>query len=149
MTLIEQLLNEEEGPSSPTVYYVAGIAHIGRGVCIDARVPGAGLPSTILEDLDAVEIDAAIQRAMAIPGFDKCNDVQKATLVSLCYQLGAMDWPQFRAGMAKGDYDYAADALLYKNADDKSEGPTPFKQETPERADREAEMLRKGVWVPK
>jgi hypothetical protein len=64
--------------------------------------------------------------------------------------MGTMaEWHQFRTGLAAKNYDYAADALLFKDADDKSKGPSDFHRETPKRAEREAEMLRTGAWVPR
>ncbi len=145
--LIQQLIDEEEGPSSKTVYYVQGLAHVARGCCIDPKVPGAGLCDAALSTQDAFDIQRAGSLASVLDGWDKCNDVQQAVLVSLCFQMGSMSgWPDFKHALAAGDYELAADNLLY-------ESPPQtvwslFHKQTPARCEREAEMLRTGKWVP-
>lgn len=138
--LAKQLVDEGEGPSSATVYYVDGVAHIGRGVCVDERVSGAGLPAEILSALDALELARATELAQDLPGFQRCNEVRQAVLVSMCYQLGSLyDWPRFKAALALGDYGAARAEMISSR----------WASETPERAAREAQMMDTGTWVAK
>jgi len=135
--LAAQLVAEEEGPSSPTMYLVAGVAHIGRGVCIDAKVAGAGLPAEILASLDAYKLNVAVDAAANLDGYAACNDVRQAVLVSMCYQLGGLaEWTEFKAALAAGDYTGAAAQMLASR----------WADQTPARAKREAFMMRSGVW---
>jgi GH24 family phage-related lysozyme (muramidase) len=139
ISLAAQLVAEEEGPSSPTVYYVSGVAHIGRGVCVDAKVAGAGLPAEVLVALDAYKLTAATDMAADLAGYAACNDVRQAVLVSMCYQLGTLaDWPLFRAALAAGNYQEAAAQML----------ASEWAAQTPARAKREASMMLSGVWQP-
>ena len=135
--LAAQLISEEEGESSPTVYFIDGLAHIGRGVCVDPKVAGAGIPPNVLAMLDTAKIMSAEDMANDLPGFQRCNDVRQAVCVSMCYQLGTLaDWPQFKAALAAGEYDMAADAML----------DSKWAIQTPARALRQATMMRTGEW---
>lgn len=137
--LAQQLVNEGEGPSSATVYYVNGYAHIGRGVCVDKHVPGAGLPDPIRAQLDFEELKKATALAENLPGYQRCNDVQQAVLVSMCYQLGSLwNWPRFKAALAAGDHIAASNEML----------DSLWARETPKRANREAKMMKTGEWSP-
>ena len=144
---MDALLDQEEGPSSPFAYPDSrGYLTIARGVCVDKRIPGAGLPPSAIAEANRVRTDEARQRAASLPGFSACNPVRQAVLVSLCFQLGSMDgWPDFQACLAAGNYEGAADNLLY--ADVATETPSKLLQETPDRCRREAQMLRSGVRV--
>jgi GH24 family phage-related lysozyme (muramidase) len=138
MDLAAQLISEEEGPSSPTVYLIDGLAHIGRGVCVDASVPGVGLPPNVLALLDATALAAAETEAGDIPGYSDCNPVRQAVIVSMCYQLGTLaDWPIFRTALVNGNYGAAADAMMASR----------WATETPQRAKRESDMMRSGNWI--
>ncbi len=147
MTQGEQLIQEEEGPSSPTVYLVAGIEHIARGRVVDAKVPGAGLCQAALDAQDANDLATALFLAQAIPGYSACNAVQQAVLQSMCFQLGDLSgWPHFRAALVVADYAGAADQMLYKDGTVAS-GPSEWYTQTPARCAREAYMMRKGEWL--
>jgi GH24 family phage-related lysozyme (muramidase) len=136
--LAAQLIDNEEGLSSPTVYFVAGVAHIGRGVCVDASVKGAGLTADELDFIDSNRLQSAKDLAADLPGFQRCNDVRQAVLVSMCYQLGALaDWAELKAHLALADYDGAADAML----------ASKWSTQTPLRAQKEAALMRSGIWT--
>lgn len=138
--LVERLLDEEEGRSSPTAYPdTRGYLTIARGVCVDKRVGGAGLPPEAIQVANKVRTDEARERAMSIPGYERCNDVRQAVLTSMCFQLGIVNWPEFRAALAMDDYEAAADA---------GRDSVWWRAETPRRAEREMRMLESGVWLP-
>lgn len=145
--LIDQLLDEEEGSTPWVIKDTRGYYTIARGICVDRRVPGAGLPAEAIAAANQVRTNEARQRAANLPGFDRCNDVRQAVLVSLCFQVGTMaDWPHFKACLAAGDYEGAADNILY--ADVATETPSDLLKETPNRCRREAQMIRTGQWIP-
>lgn len=146
-TLANKLLDEEEGKSSPTVYYVAGLAHVGRGVCIDPRVPGAGLCDAALATQDAFSLQKAQALAAAIPGFAACNQVRQAVVISMCYQMGDLaGWPGFKAALAARDYARASAEMLYENPPDPKW--SAWHTQTTDRCEREADMMRLGTWMP-
>lgn len=138
--LLEQLLDEEEG-EKPYVYPDSkGFWTIARGVCVDRRVAGAGLPQAAIAAANEVKTEEARQRAMSLPGFDRCNDVRQAVLISMCFQLGTLAaWHDFKSALAMDDYKAAAAA---------GRDSDWWRTETPKRAEREMKMLETGVWVP-
>jgi GH24 family phage-related lysozyme (muramidase) len=141
LTLQEQLVGEEEGRERCVYLDSRGYMTIGIGCLVDKRFHGAGLCDAAIAVQFAHDSTQARIDAAALPGFQQCNDVRQAVLVSLCFQLGALrDWPHFRAALAVGDFAAAADAGL--NSD-------WARTETPKRAQREMQMLRTGLWVNK
>lgn len=137
--LIDLLLDQEEGPSSPTAYQVDGFWHIGRGVCIDSSVPGAGLPAAALQIANEAKVTDATFLAQRFPRWNEHNEARQAVLVSMIYQMGEgpLHWPNFNAALAKLDYDAASAAGL----DSKW-----AMVQTPKRAEREMAILKSGVW---
>lgn len=140
--LVETLLDEEEG-NTPFAYPdKRGFMTIARGVCVDKRVPGAGLPKVAMDAANKARTDEARARAAALQGFDRLNDVQQAVIVSMCFQLGTLgDWPHFRAALAAGDISGMVQAGM-----DSDWYRDPIKG-TPKRAKRELQMLAGGQWV--
>jgi GH24 family phage-related lysozyme (muramidase) len=141
MDLATQLLDEEEGPPSPTVYTDSeGYATIARGCLVDKRVKGAGLCAAAMAVQTAHDEALARGIASTFPHFTELNDVRQAVLVSMCYQMGTkpMRWPNFMVALTSRDYDAAAAAGLETDW---------ARSETPKRAEREMGMLRSGVWI--
>jgi lysozyme len=136
--LVETLLDQEEGRSATVYPDSRGFWTISRGCLVDARVAGAGLCEAAMAAQDAHDSALARTRAAALPGFDDCNDVQRAVLVSMCFQLGALEhWPDFRAALARKDFVAAADAGM----------DSQWAKQTPRRAHREMGMLATGKWI--
>jgi GH24 family phage-related lysozyme (muramidase) len=139
--LVEQLLNEEEGPSSPTAYPDSrGYLTIARGVCIDKRVTGCGLSARAIQAANEDKTEDAVRIAMRFPNWPLHNPVQQAVLVSMAFQMGEspLYWPAFNAALEARDYAAAEAAGLDSEW---------AKTETPRRAKREMAMLRSGSWV--
>jgi GH24 family phage-related lysozyme (muramidase) len=137
--LARQLLEEEEGISSHA-YLCRGLLHIGMACLVDSSVPSDGLCKEAI-DVQAIHDMAKAQAlAAAVAGFDACNDVRQAVLISMCFQCGSLDgWPRFRAALAAGDYATASQEGLNSKA----------AQETPLRFLREMKMLASGEWIDK
>lgn len=135
--LVLTLITEEEGVSAHAYKDTLGLLTIGIGCLVDASVRCDGLCN---EAINAqFEHDSADARrwAAALPGFAACNDVRRAVLVSMCFQLGDLhDWPHFKAALGAGDFNAAADAGL----------ASLWASQTPERAQRAMNMLRTGAW---
>lgn len=139
--LIEQLLDEEEGDSGPcAVPDSRGYLTLGRGICVDPRIAGAGLPQVAIDAANKVRTEEARKRATTIPGFIRCNEVRQAVLVSMCFQLGSLTtWHEFRGALVMDDYEAAAAAGL----------DSEWAKQTPARAQRQMAMLSTGKWIDK
>jgi lysozyme len=140
--LVAQLIGEEEGreacayeDSTPQRYLTIGI-----GALVDKRVAGAGLCDEAIDAQFAHDSARAWRDAAALPGFQRCNEVRQAVLVSLCFQLGSLhDWPHFKGALALDDYAAAAAAGL----------DSLWAKQTPTRAQRQMKMMASGLWEPK
>lgn len=142
--LTEQLIGEEEGRVR-TAYPDSSESHfltIGIGCLVDKRVPGAGLCDAAIDAQFQHDIANAQAVCARIPNFDTLNEVQKASLRSVAFQLGpqVLGWKHFMAAMDAKDTHAAAAALLDSNW---------ARAETPHRAERECQMLADGQWVEK
>lgn len=138
--LAEQLISEEEGRERCAYQDSQGLWTIGIGCLVDKRRNAYGLCDAAIDAQFAHDSAYARAQASSLPGWNRCNDVRQAVLVSMCFQLGGLhDWPHFKAALADGDFDNAA------SAGSQSEW---FRQ-TPERAKRELNMLRTGTWQAK
>jgi GH24 family phage-related lysozyme (muramidase) len=136
--LADRILIEEE-KSEPCVYKDSkGYWTIGVGACVDPAVKGVGLCQAAIDAQLDYNKQQAVSDANSIPGFSDCNDVQQASIISMCFQMGALEWPDFRAAIAAKNYPAAAAAALDSNW---------ARNETPIRAQREAYMIGSGKWL--
>jgi lysozyme len=135
--LTEQLIAEEEGRLPYAYQDSRGLWTIGIGCLVDHSVAGAGLCDAAIDAQFAHDSALAVKEATALAGFDACNDVQRAVLVSMCFQLGNLaEWPKFKAALAAGDFKGAAAEGLN----------SMWARQTPKRAQREMAMLESGQW---
>ena len=132
-TVIGQLLSEEEGRVNHAYQDSMGYWTYGVGHLIDPRKGGtvsdAIIDAQLLEDIQAKSSQAAL-----LTGFAALNEVQKAAVISMVFQLGlggVRGFPTFCEALAHNDLAAAAAAGL----DSKW-----AKHDTPARAQRE-------VWV--
>lgn len=134
--LAHRLVSEEEG-RIPHVYQDSlGFWTIGVGCLVDSRKGGALCDEAIDAQLEH-DMKSARERAARLPGFEKCNEVRQAALISMCFQLGSLSsWTNFRNALAAGDYNAAADHGL----------DSLWARQTPNRAQRQMQMLRTGEW---
>lgn len=138
--LIETLLGEEEGLEKCVYKDSLGFDTIAIGCLVDRRVPGAGLCDEAIAVQFAHDSKKARALAPRFPGFERCNDVRQAVLVSMCFQMGGkpLKWPNFCRALELGDYaTAAAHGLDSKWA----------REQTPKRAKRQMQMLASGQWV--
>lgn len=135
--LAHRLVSEEEGRIAHAYQDSLGFWTIGVGCLVDARKGGALCDEAIDAQLEH-DLRFARSRASALTGFDQCNEVRQAVLISMCFQLGTLSgWPTFRKALAAGDYNAAADAGL----------DSLWARQTPNRAKRQMQMLRTGEWT--
>jgi len=134
--LAHRLVSEEEGRIAHVYQDSLGFWTIGVGALVDARKGGALCDEAIDAQLEH-DLKAARERAAALSGFDQCNEVRQAVLISMAFQLGSLTgWPNFRNALAYGDYAAAAAHGL----------DSQWAKQTPNRAQRQMQMLRTGEW---
>lgn len=135
--LAQQLIEREEGRVSHVYPDSRKLWTIGIGCLVDPSIPGAGLCDEAIDVQFAHDSARARKDAAELPGFQRCNDVRQAVLISMCFQLGSLQgWPKFKAALALGNFEMAA-----------SEGlDSAWAKQTPARAQRQMQMLRTGEW---
>jgi lysozyme len=133
----KQLIEESEGRRRCAYPDTRGFLTIGIGALVDERMPGAGLCDEAIDAQFKHDSERAWRDASSLPGFQRCNEVRQAVLVSMCFQLGSLhDWPHFKAALALADYELAAQAGL----------ASKWATQTPARAQRQMKMLASGQW---
>lgn len=134
--LAHRLVSEEEGRIAHVYQDSLGFWTIGVGCLVDQRKGGALCDEAIDAQLEH-DMKAARERAAKLSGFDQCNEVRQAVIISMCFQLGSLaSWTNFRNALAAGDYTAAADHGL----------DSLWAKQTPRRAQRQMQMLRTGEW---
>jgi lysozyme len=142
MSVLEQLLNEEEGRVPHAYQDHLGFWTIGVGHLIDER-KGGRLPDYIIDALLQHDIDEKLGQAKTLQGFDRLNEVQQAVLVSMVFQMGIggiRGFPAMLRALAAGDINRAA----AEGRDSKW-----AREDTPRRAERQMTMLESGLWLPR
>jgi len=135
--LAHRLVSEEEGRIPYAYQDHLGFWTIGVGCLVDQR-KGGGLCDEAIDAQLEHDLKTARERAMAINGFSQCNEVRQAVIVSMTFQLGSLaSWVNFRNALAAGDYNTAADHGL----------DSLWARQTPQRAQRQMQMLRSGEWT--
>ena len=133
-------IKSDEG-RRPCVYRDSrGLWTIGDGILVDPSVPGAGLRP---EEMDFITTNrialAEADLARRLPWVAALDEVRRAALVDMAYQLGAPGLLGFRSALtfcALGQWDKAADAFL----------ASLWAKQTPERAQRLAKQIKTGTW---
>lgn len=138
--LAEVLVGEEEGRESCAYQDTRGLWTIGIGCLVDRSVPGAGLCDDAIAVQFAHDALQARRSAARFPRFAQLDEVRKAVLISMCFQLGEkpLHWPNFMRSLELGDYDGAAAHGLDSDW---------ARDQTPRRAKRQMQMLASGQWV--
>lgn len=118
-----------------------GYATIGVGRLVDSRVAGAGLRPDEITYLLNNDIDDRINAlARALPWTQDLDDVRKAALLNMAFQMGMPKFLQFKHTLEMvraGSYIEASAAML----------DSLWAKQTPARAARVARQMRTGQWV--
>lgn len=138
--LIKQLRSDEG--VEPCVYFDhLGFSTIGVGRLVDRRKPGAGLRPDEISYLLNNDIDDRIEAlTRRLPWFVNLDDVRKAALLNMAFQLGVDGLLGFKNTLTmiqRGDYESASIAML----------DSKWAKQTPERAQRMAKQIKTGQWV--
>ncbi len=137
---LKQQLVRDEGIVEYAYQDSLGYWTIGVGHLIDRR-KGGRLPRHIIEML--LEYDITSHTADlydAFPWVIELDEVRKATLVNMTFQLGIRGLSEFRRAMGymeRGEYTAASLAFADSRV---------AKEQTPERWRRHCEQIKTGVW---
>jgi lysozyme len=138
---VQEKLLQDEG-YRPCVYQDSlGFWTIGVGVCVDDRVPGAGLTKDEVVWLLAGRIARARAALLAaLPWVAELADARSGALIEMAYQMGnhgLLGFHNTLTAAQAGDFETAANQMLASN----------WAQQTPARAKRLAEQMRSGAWA--
>ena len=141
MSVVRQLLEEEEGRSSTLYPDSKGFLTIGVGHLLDPR-KGGRLPDALIDQLLDLDIAEARYGAESLPGFIRLNDVRQAVVISMVFQMGLQGvrgFSGFLGALSRSDYLRAATEMR----DSKW-----WRDDSRKRAERAAKMMETGEWVP-
>ena len=132
----QEILEREEGRRSKPYKDSKGILTIGVGWNLEEH----GLPADVIDTLLRRSMDDAEQDARRIPEFANLNGVRKGVLIRMVFQMGlgsVLGFENMRAALDAADYHRAADEMLDSQW---------YREDTPGRARRESEIMRKGYY---
>lgn len=137
--LTRQLKGDED--VRPHVYKDhLGYLTIGVGRLVDARKPGSGLrPSEIAFMLNNDIDDRIEQLTRRLPWFQDLDDVRKAVLLNMSFQMGVDGLLGFKNTLKlveQGNYESAAENMLLSK----------WAKQTPARAKRMSDQMKTGQW---
>lgn len=136
--LLRQLLIEEEGWRNKAYADSLGVLTIGVGRnLVDKGLSDQEIGVLLTNDMREAESQAAF-----LAGWQALNEVQKAVLCSMVFQLGIAGVKGFKgmlAALAAGDIKTAAAEGL----------DSLWARQTPERAKRQMQMLAGAQWINK
>ncbi len=138
--LSEALIGEEEGRRRTVYKDSLGFWTIGIGCLVDPKVPSAGLCDAAIDAQFAHDSIEARALASQFPFFDQLSEVRKAVLISMTFQLGSkpLHWPDFMTALRAQNYTAAAGAMRDTEW---------WRDQTPTRAERQAQMLQLNTWI--
>lgn len=138
--LIRQL-RADEGERACVYKDHLGFWTIGVGRLVDPSKEGAGLRSDEIAYLLNNDVDDRIDAlTRKLPWFQDLDDVRKAVLLNMAFQLGVEGLLGFKNTLKlveEGKYENAAAAMLN----------SLWAKQTPARAKRLSEQMRSGAWV--
>lgn len=133
---LKDFLEKEEGFRARPYRCTAGALTVGFGTNLDA-----GITRRQAEALMTLEIEEDILPVLRknLPWFDTLNEVRQTVLISMAYQMGTKGLLGFKTTLmyiGQGNYAAAATQML----------SSKWARQTPNRARRQAEMMRTGEW---
>ena len=168
MDLLKVLLVDEEG-YNPKAHKVLGKWHIGYGHCLDQEQADRELDvmglddelddwSTLelsdeqCEELLAIDVQDALDDALGVftqDQLDALNPARWCAIISMIFQMGGgglRKFPSFIKAVLGGDWDRAADEMLWSNGLKKQRRSAWYKQ-TKERCQEAADAMRVGYFA--
>ena len=133
---MRDFLEREEGFRARPYRCTAGALTVGFGTNL-----AAGITRSQAAALMMLEIEEDILPVLRknLPWFDTLNEVRQTVLISMAYQMGVKGLLGFNATLSyisQGNYAAAATQML----------SSKWARQTPNRARRQAEMMRTGEW---
>ena len=168
LDLFKRLLVDEEG-YNPHAHQVKGVWHIGYGHCLDQEQSddelevmglddelddwdGFELSDSQCESLFEIDVADALSDAEMIFSADQLDALSPArwaVVMSMLFQMGASGVRKFKsfiAAVIEGDWDRAADEMLWSNGLRKQKRSAWYKQ-TPDRCQEAADAMRVGYFA--
>jgi lysozyme len=139
--LATQLVQHFEGCRLTAYQDTRGFWTIGWGHLLKENQDWTGytISQAEADQLRSEDLEYARMEATGFPNYLQMNDVRRAVLVSMCFQLGSkpLFWPNFMASLEVQDWAGAATNGL----------DSDWARQTPSRAICEMNMLETGVWA--
>lgn len=138
-TDLKSLLLRDEGCRPYAYQDSQGYWTIGVGRMIDHRQGGGLSPAEIDTLLNNDIARVTGQVTAALPWVAQLDPVRSAVVISMAFQMGIDGLLKFvntLAAIRDGKYDEAAQMML----------ESQWSRQTPQRAERDADMMRTGVW---
>jgi len=136
--ILRQLLIKEEGWRNKAYADSLGVLTVGVG----RNLVSKGLSDQEIDLLLTNDMREAEAQAAFLPGYPALNEVQKAVICSMVFQLGIAGLKGFKsmlASLAAGDVKGAAAHGL----------DSLWAKQVPIRAKRQMDMLASGEWIEK
>lgn len=145
MSIAADIIASEEGFELKPYYDHLGFPTVGYGRLLGPKdTPLSVYSGPIYEPAERAwlncHIEKVIERISGSPicnAYQNCNDVQKAVLISMAYQMGVNGLSKFKKTLKfleDGIFDAAALEMIDSN----------WADQTPERAERHADMIFNG-----
>lgn len=134
--ILRKLLIEEEGWRNKVYKDSKGIETVGVGRNLRDR----GLSDQEVDMLLSNDMASVQSEAETLPGFASLNDVRRAVVCAMVFQMGiagVRKFPAMLRALEAHDYSHAADQML----DSKW-----AREDSPARARRAARMMLSGEW---
>lgn len=148
MSSIVKLLQYEEGFREKPYLCSEGYPTVGTGIRIGPK--GAALKNyefTVPREVDAVWLQSILNSTMrgmlsserVASAMNVLDEARTAVLVSMAYQMGVAGLAQFKNTLSLIEHKHFEDAAVAMLQ-------SKWAKQTPNRAKRHAEQMRRGVW---
>lgn len=139
MSRLAQMLEAEEGRVRHAYADSRGYWTIGVGRLIDKRL-GGGLSEDEIDMLLANDIRAKTAEVRtALPWIDTLNEARQAVLIGMAFQMGTSGLLRFvntLGAVREGRFEDAAHSMMQ----------SAWAKQTPKRAKRMADQIKRGEW---
>ncbi|RLB13534.1 MAG: glycoside hydrolase [Deltaproteobacteria bacterium] len=138
MDRLTKMIRRHEGFRQYPYKDSLGVLTIGYGFNLDHWM-AYGIPREEADALLGVKVRIAEREASFIPGWGNCNEVRRAVLADMTYNMGIARTLKFKkmiAALKAGDFSEAAAQIL----------DSRFARQTGSRAVELAAMMRTGEW---
>lgn len=144
MSKLLDLIREHEGVVKHAYLDSRDLWTIGCGRLIDKSM-GGGLSDDEIDYLLANDVKRCEDEAVQYPFYAKMDEVRKAVIISMLFNLGRPNFEKFQnfqAALLVGDYRLASHEMLAGS----NGGRSRWAEQVGQRADHLAKMMETGEW---